>query len=75
MARLFPFPDDLPLSMQIRSLGDEELLDFWEETQFVERALADADDDLPPSGHVEYERVILRELMLRTCLRTLDSGR
>lgn len=75
MARFYLETEHFPLEDQIKGLADDELLDFWEETQFVERALADADDDLPPSGHVEYERVILRELMLRTCLRTLEPGR
>lgn len=75
MARFYLETEHFPLEDQIKGLADDELLDFWEETQFVERALADADDDLPPRGHVEYERVILRELMLRTCLRTLEPGR
>ena len=75
MARFYLDAEHFPLEDQLKGLADDELVDFWEETQFVERALADAENELPAGGHVEYERVILRELMLRTCLRTLDSGR
>ncbi|KUG29588.1 hypothetical protein ASZ90_000516 [hydrocarbon metagenome] len=75
MGRFYLDADHFPLEDQIKGLADDELLDFWEETQFVERALADVEDQVPEGGHVEYERVILRELMLRTCLRTLEPGR
>lgn len=71
MARLFPFPDDLPLSVQIRALGDEELLDFWEETQFMGRLLEE--DQLPEvSISPDYERLILQELQLRSCKRCIE---
>jgi hypothetical protein len=75
MGRFYLDVDHFPLEDQVKGLADDELLDFWEETQFVERALADNADDAPEPNHMEYERVILRELMLRTCLRTLEAGR
>lgn len=71
MARLFPFPDDLPLSMQIRSLDDEELLDFWEETQFVSRFLEE-DQMHEVTLTPDYERLILQELQLRSCKRCAE---
>jgi hypothetical protein len=71
MAHMFPFPDDLPLALQIKALGDEELLDFWEETQFLEKFLEE-DFNVQPEHSVEYERLILQELQLRSCRRSLD---
>lgn len=70
MGQFFPENDQYPLEDQLKTLADDELLDFWEETQHLERAL----DDSPPVGenHVEYERIILHELMLRSCLRLVS---
>ena len=74
MGQFFPDTDQFPLVDQIKNLGDDELLDFWEETQYLERMLVE--DESPEADHsVEYERVILQELMLRSCRRTLESGR
>ncbi len=76
MGRFYLDAEHFPLEDQVKGLADDELLDFWEETQFVERALlSDTTEHIPEGGHAEYERVILRELMLRTCLRTLETGR
>ena len=36
--RLSP-ADEAPFNIQIKNLADEELLDFWEETQQIESAL------------------------------------
>lgn len=71
MARFFMQTEDFPLTEQIKSLGDDELLDFWEETQYLEKFLEEefaAEGDYP----VEYERIILQELQLRNCLRLLS---
>jgi hypothetical protein len=71
MGQFFPDSDQFPLEDQIKTLADEELLDFWEETQYLERALIE--DALPePANSQEYERAILHELMLRGCLRPLE---
>lgn len=70
MAHTLPYPEEVPITMQIKSLGDEELLDFWEETQFLERFLED--DSLSKSQYpFQYERLILQELQLRSCRRSL----
>lgn len=67
--------DSFTLEEQIKSLGDDELLDFWEETQHLSRvmgALSDLPGELPadlPADerlHPEYERLILQELQVRS---------
>ncbi len=74
MGQFFPDADQFPLEDQIKNLGDDELLDFWEETQYLERMLVE-DEHTDAEHSVEYERVILQELMLRSCRRTLEGGR
>ncbi|ABB38838.1 hypothetical protein Dde_2041 [Oleidesulfovibrio alaskensis G20] len=74
MAHIFPYPDDVPLNVQIKSLGDEELLDFWEETQFLEKVFQE--EIIPvPQHSFEYEKLILQELQLRSCRRCLAERR
>ncbi|QJT08193.1 hypothetical protein [Oceanidesulfovibrio marinus] len=65
--------EDLSIADQIKSLSDDELLDFWEETQYLERFL---DEELSPESvnSVDYERIILLELHVRMCMRTLNSS-
>ena len=74
MGQFFPDADQFPLVDQLKNLGDDELLDFWEETQYLERLLVEEENPEAESS-VEYERVILQELMLRSCRRTLEGGR
>jgi hypothetical protein len=63
--------DSFTLEEQIKSLGDDELLDFWEETQHISRIMG-ADpliaSDQPGDErlHPEYERLILQELQVRS---------
>jgi hypothetical protein len=74
MGQFFPDADRFPLVDQIKILADDELLDFWEETQFMDRALTEhiAPD---PGDTLEYERIILQELMLRSCQRGVSISR
>lgn len=59
--------DTLTLEEQIKSLGDDELLDFWEETQHLIKLL-NAGEPVPDERmHPEYERLILQELHVRSC--------
>lgn len=68
MANRLPPVDDTPFSVQIKTLGDEELLDFWEETQQIENALrAEYQQNVVPAQ--DYERLIVLELQLRSCQR------
>lgn len=52
----------------VKILGDEELLDFWEESQFMEGFFHEHDIhfDQPAKN---YERLIVQELQLRFCQR------
>ncbi|THB65581.1 MAG: hypothetical protein D6E12_12250 [Desulfovibrio sp.] len=70
MGQFFLYTDEYPLADQIKALGDDELLDFWEETQFLDRFL---EDEVKTEGEysVEYERLILQELQIRSCYRIL----
>ncbi len=70
MGRFFMQTEEFPLAEQIKSLGDQELLDFWEEAQYLEKFL---EEDFVCQGDcsLEYERIILQELQLRTCLRLI----
>ena len=68
MGQYFPENDQYPLEEQVKTLADDELLDFWEETQFIERP--DPQELAPaPVNQLEFERIILQELMLRSCMR------
>lgn len=62
--------DNYPLEEQIKTLGDEELLDFWEETQHLDRFLEE-EAGFRDESNLEYERIILQELRIRSCLRGL----
>lgn len=52
-----------PVSLHVQSLADEELLEFWEETQIFSKML----ESLPmqESVFIDYEKVILEELQYR----------
>ena len=63
--RLSP-ADEAPFNIQIKNLADEELLDFWEETQQIESALR--------AEFQDYERLIVLELQLRSCQRQKSCG-
>lgn len=70
MGQFFLHADEMPIADQIKSLADDELLDFWEETQFLEKFLAeDGQTDL--GANVEYERLILQELQFRSHIGAL----
>lgn len=68
MAQFTPTDTSYPLEDQLKSLADDELLDFWEETQHLAGLLA-AEMRLAEGSHLEYEQLIVRELSYRSCLR------
>lgn len=72
MAQYIPQSGNFPLEEQIKTLGDDELLDFWEETQFLEKMLGDDFADATPPQQ-DYERIILQELQFRSCKRGLRA--
>lgn len=65
MGQYAAFSDHASLEEQVRNLADEELLDFWEETQQLAKML-DQEDVEDLEYNPEYERVILQELQYRT---------
>ncbi|NJB66757.1 hypothetical protein GGQ74_000397 [Desulfobaculum xiamenense] len=73
MAQFAPHTANYTLEDQIKTLRDEELLDFWEEAQYLEKFLQD-EFDAGAGAHLEYERIILKELQYRTCKRTTTVG-
>jgi len=62
------FNDQGSLEEQVKNLADEELLDFWEETQQLAKML-DQEEQTDLEYNPEYERVILQELQYRTCYK------
>lgn len=63
MARFLPNEDPFTLEDQLKILGNDELLDFWEESQMLDRYLEPTEHEEAPSLH--YENAILNELRLR----------
>ena len=68
MAQFFPYLENASVADQIRSLPNEELLDFWEETQYMEKG-----SEHVPFFSLEYERAVLQELQIRSCLGHLEA--
>ncbi len=65
MATRTVFTEDIPFSLRLKSLSDDELLDIWAETQELERVLREewgADVELA----FEYEKYIILELRTRS---------
>ncbi|KUJ96124.1 MAG: hypothetical protein PWR24_1513 [Desulfonauticus sp.] len=71
MGSFLPEEQEFTLEEQIKALGDEELLDFWEETHFFNKTLEGEEERLLTK--VNYEVLILKELKIRSCKRILDK--
>jgi len=69
MGQYANFDDQCSLEEQVKNLADEELLDFWEETQQLAKML-DQEEQADLEYNPEYERVILQELQYRTCFKS-----
>ncbi len=70
MTNCFPYLVDSNLIEQIKNLPTEELLDFWEETQFMEDYLEEG-EGTSLMLNLEYERAVLLELQIRRWTGTL----
>lgn len=73
MGSCIPFADDESFAQKVKSLGDEELVEIWAETQQLEGMLRQAlhtDQPLAP----DYEQAIVAELFLRTGRRLRPCG-
>jgi len=68
MGQYIPENDQYPLEEQVKTLADDELLDFWEEAQMLDRPFSENAEPVVATP-LEYERIILQELMLRSCMR------
>lgn len=66
MGYLFGHNVQISLDDHIKIMGDEELLDFWEESQLMEEMASDR-TSFSSTPHQTYERLILQELQLRLC--------
>ena len=77
MAQYSTFTDDHTLEEQLKALEDDELLDFWEETQHLARMFRGEEEfsseHADPVYDPEYERLIVQELQVRRCRR--ETGR
>ncbi len=68
MAYFLRHPDNYPIEEQVKSLEYEELLDFWEESQFLHIYVNE--EMTSNSTVVKYEDVILKELHIRNYARS-----
>lgn len=65
MAYLLKVSDNEPFDEHIKNLKDDELLDFWAETQQIEQVLRlEYDQQVVPA--FDYEKLILLELQIRS---------
>ncbi len=72
MATRTVFTEDIPFSLRLKSLTNDELLDIWAETQELERVLREewgADVELA----FEYEKYIILELRTRCCHKRFSA--
>lgn len=72
MGHFYDESHGVPLEEHVKILETADLLDFWEQSQYLEKYLAN--DDSLPTGPVvtQYEWVILRELQFRSNMRDMD---
>ncbi len=68
MAYHFEHSEPISMDDHVKILGDDELLDFWEESQYLDGFLQEHEIHTVQSVE-NYERLILQELQLRSCQR------
>ena len=64
MAYRIPMTAEMTFPMQLKTLADEELLDYWAEVQKIDGVFNSENSQFVPSQ--DYERQIVWELQLRT---------
>jgi hypothetical protein len=72
MGQRFSNADEPPFSSQIKSFADEELLDFWAETQNLEHMIR-CEFNQCVSLTPDYESMILFELQIRSFQRATNA--
>jgi hypothetical protein len=73
MAQFFPYFENITLAEHIKTLANDELLDFWEETQYIDRFMDREFEYSFPAYSMDYERAVLQELQIRSCLGRLQA--
>ncbi|GAU09452.1 hypothetical protein [Desulfoplanes formicivorans] len=63
MAQSLPFNPEPDFRDEVKTLGNDELLDCWEQTQFVDTFMEG--EPMDQVRTTVYEQVILQELQLR----------
>lgn len=71
MGSFFPALENYNLEEQLKILEEDELLDFWEESQFLDSYLENGHQPLPSFPAFDYERLILQELQIRACIKPI----
>ncbi|MFP4315867.1 MAG: hypothetical protein ACOC24_02385 [Desulfovibrionales bacterium] len=71
MAQFYPALNNIPLEEQLKTLEDDELLDIWEESHHLDKLLEQENRFNAPS--LEYERLIVLELQIRSSKRTIGD--
>ena len=72
MGHFFHESEGVPLEEHVKILETADLLDFWEQSQYLEKYLTS--DEAPPISPMtrQYEQVIIRELQFRSNMRDMD---
>lgn len=63
------------LEEQLRSMAEEELLDFWEETQLLDSLMCEGCGLESEENALEYERFILNELQFRYSRKSFEKNK
>ena len=71
MGSFFPALENYNLEEQLKILEEDELLDFWEESQFMDSFLENGHRTIPSFPAMNYERLILQELQIRACIKPI----
>lgn len=71
MNQSFPYFENVAISEQVKILANDELLDFWEETQYLDKYFEKEPGSVQMQS-IEYERAVSQELQLRSCMGRLD---
>ncbi len=71
MGQFIPEYVEITLEEQVKSLGNEELLDFWEESHSLGHM--PGKDIIYLTAAKSYEQVILNELRMRFCHKSIPA--
>ncbi len=72
MAKYLSQEEEVSFDSHLKALDDDELLDFWAETQHLENLLQ-LEFDTKVSPAQDYEKMIIHELQMRSSKRNAFS--